>query len=67
MSTPPSKPSDHNLTVRLPSEMHEFVEKLAKQMCNTNAGIVRLALTKFREGMQAGRDAANQQQEAASC
>lgn len=67
MNKPQSKPTDHNLTVRLPAEMHDFVEGLAKQMCNTNAGIVRLALTKFREGMQAGRETANVQQEAASC
>lgn len=41
----------NNITVRLPDDLNEFVEKLAADMCNNKAGIVRLALTKLRASL----------------
>jgi hypothetical protein len=37
------------ITLRVPADLMEFIEDQAKAQFNTRAGIVRLALAKFRD------------------
>jgi hypothetical protein len=40
------------MSLRLPVDLAQFVERQAIEMCNSRNGIVRLALVKFREAVE---------------
>lgn len=42
-----------NITVRLPEDLAEFVERMAKEACNTRSGIIKLAVVKLRQAVEA--------------
>jgi predicted transcriptional regulator len=66
-TTAPKATTDpNNITVRLPDDLNEFVEKLAAEMCNNRAGIVRLALTKLRASVSVAEAGKAQREEAAA-
>lgn len=52
-----------SVTIKLPQDLVEFIDSVAKEQCNKRSGIVRLALTNFRKATQA--DEAGAAQEAA--
>lgn len=49
MSEEIDKSEEGTITLRVPADLMEFIEGQAKAQCNTRAGIVRLALAKFRD------------------
>jgi hypothetical protein len=60
MSAPPFNKSvdrrgdngGENMSLRLPPDLVEFVERQAVEQCNSRNGIIRLAIVKFREAVE---------------
>lgn len=44
--------SQEFITVRIPADLAQFVNDQAAAMCNTKAGVIRYALSQFRQALE---------------
>lgn len=51
------------ITIRIPGDLAEFVNRQADAMCNTRAGVIRFALTQLRRAVEAEEGATSKSEQ----